>query len=196
MPRCADCSLSVASAQRAARAQLEPGLRERGYNTKVLAELLNAKPREIKAFLRGQLTPGRTQEFTLSKVRPLTHRKLALMLESLFKRTNDLIALILRMLLSAVSIQHGPQQVLGRFGRLSVVLRWEDSRAKSQAVQSSRRWSQIVRSNFGKSLPDNDYPALAPPFVGIWILPWFLSCFAAHRELQRSRETPPNLSHQ
>ena len=33
-----------------------------GYNTKVLAELLNAKPREIKAFLRGQLPPGRTQE--------------------------------------------------------------------------------------------------------------------------------------
>ena len=32
------------------------------YNTKVLAELLNAKPREIKAFLRGQLAPGRTQE--------------------------------------------------------------------------------------------------------------------------------------
>src|SRR5262249_13309710 len=57
------------------------------------------------------------------------------MLKSLLKRTNDLSALILRMLLSAVSIQHGPQQVLGRFGRLSVELRWEDSRAKSQAVE-------------------------------------------------------------
>jgi hypothetical protein len=79
------------------------------------------------------------------------------MLKSLLKRTNDLSAFILRMLLSAVSIQHGPQQVLGRFGRLSVELRWEDSRAKSQAVQSSRRRSQIVRSNLGKSLPDNDY---------------------------------------
>jgi hypothetical protein len=32
------------------------------YNVKVLAELLNAKPREIKEFLRGQLAPGRTQE--------------------------------------------------------------------------------------------------------------------------------------
>ena len=56
------------------------------------------------------------------------------MLKSLLKRTNDLSALILRMLLSAVSIQHGPQQVLGQFGRLSVELRWEDSRAKSLAV--------------------------------------------------------------
>jgi hypothetical protein len=27
-----------------------------------LAELLNAKPREIKEFLRSQLAPGRTQE--------------------------------------------------------------------------------------------------------------------------------------
>jgi hypothetical protein len=27
-----------------------------------LAELLNAKPREIKSFLSGQLAPGRTQE--------------------------------------------------------------------------------------------------------------------------------------
>jgi hypothetical protein len=33
---------------------LEPRLTREGYNTKVLAELLNAKPREIKAFLRGQ----------------------------------------------------------------------------------------------------------------------------------------------
>ena len=101
------------------------------------------------------------------------------MLKSLLKRTNDLSALTLRMLLSAVSIQHGPRQVLGRFGRLSVELRWEDSRAKSQAVQSSRRRSQIVRSNLGKSLTDNDYPTLAPPFVGIWISPCFLGCFGA-----------------
>src|SRR5262249_27019012 len=68
----------------------------------------------------------------------------------------DLSAHILRMLLSAASIQHGPRQVHGRFGRLSVVLRWEDSRAKSQAARSSRPWSQIVRSNFGESLPAND----------------------------------------
>jgi len=27
-----------------------------------LAELLNAKPREIKSFLSGHLAPGRTQE--------------------------------------------------------------------------------------------------------------------------------------
>jgi hypothetical protein len=33
-----------------------------GYNVKVLAELLNAKPREIKEFLRGQLALDRTQE--------------------------------------------------------------------------------------------------------------------------------------
>jgi len=102
------------------------------------------------------------------------------MLKSLLKRTNDLSTLILRMLLSAVSIQHGPRQVLGRFGRLSVVLRWEDSRAKSQAVRSSRRWSQIVRSNFGESLPDNDDPALTPPFAGIWSLPFYLSAFSRH----------------
>ncbi len=33
-----------------------------GYNVKVLAELLNAKPREIRWFLSGHLAPGRTQE--------------------------------------------------------------------------------------------------------------------------------------
>jgi hypothetical protein len=41
---------------------LEPRLTRHGYNTKVLAELLNAKPREIKALFRGQLASGRTQE--------------------------------------------------------------------------------------------------------------------------------------
>ena len=39
---------------------LEPRLTRQGYNAKVLAELLNAKPREIKSFLSGQLAPGRT----------------------------------------------------------------------------------------------------------------------------------------
>jgi hypothetical protein len=107
------------------------------------------------------------------------HRKLALMLKSLSKRTKDLSALVLRMLLSAVSFQYGPQQVLGRFGRLSVELRWEDSRAKSRAVQNSTRRFQIVRSNLGKSLPDNDYPTLAPVCAGIWILPWSLGRFGA-----------------
>ena len=41
---------------------LEPRLTRQGYNAKVLAELLNAKPREIKSFLSGQLASGRTQE--------------------------------------------------------------------------------------------------------------------------------------
>jgi hypothetical protein len=33
-----------------------------GYNVKVLSEILNAKPREIRSFLRSQLPPGRAQE--------------------------------------------------------------------------------------------------------------------------------------
>jgi len=41
---------------------LEARLTRQDYNAKVLAELLNAKPREIKSFLSGQLAPGRTQE--------------------------------------------------------------------------------------------------------------------------------------
>jgi hypothetical protein len=41
---------------------LEPRLTRQGYNAKVFAELLNAKPREIKSFLSGQLASGRTQE--------------------------------------------------------------------------------------------------------------------------------------
>jgi hypothetical protein len=41
---------------------LEPRLTRQGSNAKVLAELLNAKPREIKSFLSGQLAPGRTRE--------------------------------------------------------------------------------------------------------------------------------------
>jgi hypothetical protein len=40
---------------------LEPRPTRQGYNPKVLAELLNAKPREIKSFLSGQLASGRTQ---------------------------------------------------------------------------------------------------------------------------------------
>jgi type II secretory pathway predicted ATPase ExeA len=42
---------------------LEPRLTRHGYNVKALAELLNAKPGEIRSFLRGKLPPGRTQEF-------------------------------------------------------------------------------------------------------------------------------------
>src|SRR5271166_5730538 len=41
---------------------LEPRLTRHGYNAKVLADLLNVKPREIKSFLSGHLAPGRTQE--------------------------------------------------------------------------------------------------------------------------------------
>jgi hypothetical protein len=41
---------------------LEPRLTRQGYNAKVLAELLNATPREIKSFLSGQFASGRTQE--------------------------------------------------------------------------------------------------------------------------------------
>ncbi len=41
---------------------LEPQLTRHGYNAKVLSEVLNAKPREIRALLRGQLPPGRAQE--------------------------------------------------------------------------------------------------------------------------------------
>jgi type II secretory pathway predicted ATPase ExeA len=42
--------------------ELEPRLTRNGYNAKILAEVLNAKPREIRALLRGQLAPGRAQE--------------------------------------------------------------------------------------------------------------------------------------
>jgi type II secretory pathway predicted ATPase ExeA len=42
--------------------ELEPRLTRYGYNAKVLAEVLNAKPREIHALLRGQLATGRAQE--------------------------------------------------------------------------------------------------------------------------------------
>jgi type II secretory pathway predicted ATPase ExeA len=41
---------------------LESRLMRNGYNVKVLTEILNAKPREVRALLRGQLPPGRTQE--------------------------------------------------------------------------------------------------------------------------------------
>jgi hypothetical protein len=41
--------------------ELEPRPTGQGYNAKVLAELFNAKPREIKSFLSGQLASGRTQ---------------------------------------------------------------------------------------------------------------------------------------
>ena len=37
---------------------LEPKLTRQGYNAKVLADLLNVKPREIKSFPSGHLAPG------------------------------------------------------------------------------------------------------------------------------------------
>jgi hypothetical protein len=56
--------------------RLEPRLTRQGYNAKVLAELLKAKPREIKSFLSGQLAPGRTQELQTELLAvgiPLSH---------------------------------------------------------------------------------------------------------------------------
>jgi type II secretory pathway predicted ATPase ExeA len=41
---------------------LEPRLIRHGYRAKVLAELLNIRSAEIRAFLHGQLPPARTQE--------------------------------------------------------------------------------------------------------------------------------------
>jgi hypothetical protein len=41
---------------------LEATLTRYGYNARALAELLNVRPAEIRAFLDGQLAPGRTQE--------------------------------------------------------------------------------------------------------------------------------------
>lgn len=41
---------------------LEARLMRNGYNTKVLTETLEAKPKEVRAFLGGHLPPGRTQE--------------------------------------------------------------------------------------------------------------------------------------
>jgi hypothetical protein len=41
---------------------LEPTLTRYGYNVNVLAELLNIRQAEVRAFLHGQLPPGRTEE--------------------------------------------------------------------------------------------------------------------------------------
>jgi hypothetical protein len=40
----------------------EPHLTRLGYPVRSLCEALNARPAEIRAFLRGQLASGRTQE--------------------------------------------------------------------------------------------------------------------------------------
>jgi hypothetical protein len=41
---------------------LEPTLTRYGYTVHGLAELLNIRPTEVRAFLHGQLPPGRTDE--------------------------------------------------------------------------------------------------------------------------------------
>jgi hypothetical protein len=41
---------------------LEPRLTRNDYNAKVLAELLDTKPADIRSFLHGTLTPALTQE--------------------------------------------------------------------------------------------------------------------------------------
>jgi hypothetical protein len=41
---------------------LEPRLTRHGYNAKTLADLLNVRPADIRAFLAGRLPPSRTQE--------------------------------------------------------------------------------------------------------------------------------------
>lgn len=41
---------------------LEPTLTRYGYNVKALSELLNIRQAEVRAFLHGQLPPGRTEE--------------------------------------------------------------------------------------------------------------------------------------
>jgi hypothetical protein len=41
---------------------LEPRLIRYGYNTKVLASLLNVRTAEVRSFLHSQLPPGRTQD--------------------------------------------------------------------------------------------------------------------------------------
>ncbi|SCX38559.1 phosphoribulokinase [Nitrosospira sp. Nsp1] len=41
---------------------MEARLTRNGYDVKQLTDILTAKPKEIRAFLNGQLPPERTQE--------------------------------------------------------------------------------------------------------------------------------------
>lgn len=41
---------------------LEPTLTRYGYHVTALAELLNLRQADVRAFLRGQVPPGRTEE--------------------------------------------------------------------------------------------------------------------------------------
>jgi hypothetical protein len=43
---------------------LEPNLARQGYDRKSLADQLGMRPKEVTAFLRGQLSPERAQEIT------------------------------------------------------------------------------------------------------------------------------------
>ena len=42
---------------------IEPKLTRHGYSIPVLCEHLNARKGEVRAYLRGQLTPGKTEDF-------------------------------------------------------------------------------------------------------------------------------------
>lgn len=42
---------------------LEPNLARNGYNLSVLCDYLNAKPTDVRGYLKGQLTPGKMDEF-------------------------------------------------------------------------------------------------------------------------------------
>jgi len=60
--------------------ELEPTLTRYGYNVKALAELLNSRQTDVRAFLRGQLPPGRTEELhhhLLAAGLPLSDRSMA-----------------------------------------------------------------------------------------------------------------------
>jgi hypothetical protein len=43
---------------------LDARLMRNGYNVKNICDLLNSKPREINAFIRGQLPPERAQQLS------------------------------------------------------------------------------------------------------------------------------------
>jgi hypothetical protein len=59
---------------------LEPTLTRYGYNVKALAESLNLRQADVRAFLHGQLPPGQTEELhhqLLAAGLPLSDRSTA-----------------------------------------------------------------------------------------------------------------------
>jgi hypothetical protein len=59
---------------------LEPTPTRYGYNVKALAKLLNIRQKDVRAFLHGQLPPGRTEELhhqLLAAGLPLRDRSMA-----------------------------------------------------------------------------------------------------------------------